>query len=91
VPDRPDDIDEEDSGQPVVDVEANIELGQLRGSVEDIARQLGDLASALDRSFDIMLHTVNDRLNRILTAVFAFEFVVVAGIVAIVGTLRHWF
>lgn len=91
MPDRLDDIDDEDSRQPVVDVEANIELSQLRGSVEDIARQCSDLASAVDRSLDTKLHMVNDRLSQMLTAVFAFEFVVVAGIVAIVGTLRHWF
>jgi hypothetical protein len=63
----------------------------LRDTVEDVARQFGDLASAVDHSFETMLHMVSDRLSQMLTAVFAFEFVVVAGIVAIVGTLRHWF
>ena len=87
----PDDIDEEGARQSVVDVEANIKLSQLRSSVEDIATQLNDRASTLERSLDIIFHMVNDRLNKILSALFAFELVFVGGIILIVGTLRHWF
>lgn len=91
MPDRSDELDEEDFRQPVVDVDANVELSQLRGSVEDIARDLTELASNMERSLDVISHTVNDRLKNILTAIFGFEFVVVAGIIVIVGTMRHWF
>lgn len=91
MPDRSDELDEEDFRQPVVDVDANVELSQLRGSVEDIARDLTELASNMERSLDVISHTVNDGLKNILTAIFGFEFVVVAGIIVIVGTMRHWF
>lgn len=93
MPDRSDDIDfdEGDIRQPVVDQDANMELSQLRSSVENIERELTELASEKGRSLDAIGHMLNDRLNDIRSIASALLVVAAAGIIVIVGTLRHWF
>jgi hypothetical protein len=88
------DGDEEDVRQPVVDVDVALELGELRGSVEHIASDLGELASDVGRTLDAMGHMLNDTRSALQSIQFtmsALLLVTIAATVLILGTLRHWF
>jgi hypothetical protein len=89
-----DDHDERDFRQPVADVDAHIELEQLRASIDGIASELQDLAQRIDeigRALDGIGYDANARLDVIKGTASLLLVAVILGIVAVLGTLRHWF
>jgi hypothetical protein len=69
------------------------ELSQLSGTVKYIADELGQL-DQVGRAVDEIGHSVGElrsTLQGIQTTVSVLLLATVAGLVAMLGTLRHWF
>jgi hypothetical protein len=90
MPNEPDDLDEPDFRQPVVDVDVEIELNQLRGTVEGIAHGMENVEQELDR-ITRTLNECSNTLRGIEYSLGMFLGIIILGIAIIVGTLRHWF
>jgi hypothetical protein len=93
MPDNSDDFDEPDVRQPVVDVDLADGLSQLESSIKYIAGELEQL-NQIGRVLDEIGHMLNElqsTLRNIQFRVSACLLMIIAGIVVLVGTLRHWF
>jgi hypothetical protein len=75
--------------QPVVDVDVALEINQLDGTVQGIAHQLESLTE-ISSSLDELGHLLNDTRSDLRT-LSALLLLIFAGIIGIIGTLRHWF
>ena len=93
MPDGRDDFEERDFRQPVADVDVLVELGQLRGAVDAIAEKLDQLdqSTRVLEDIDLLVNEARSRLGSIQFTVTALLVVTAFGVIAILGTLRHWF
>jgi hypothetical protein len=88
------DDDEPDYRQPVVDVDAVLELTQLKDTVEGIA---SNVEQGLDQTtntltdFSYTLQFILNELRSIEYGLGMLLIIIILGIAVIVGTLRHWF
>jgi hypothetical protein len=86
---EPDNFDEPDIRQPVADVDVYIELSQLSGTVKYIADELNQL-DQIGRGLGELGYSVSE-LRSVLQGIQFTASALLRGLMAMVGTLRHWF
>ena len=94
MPGEVDDLDEPDHRQPVIDVDVAIELSQLSGVVKSIAQSVDGVERGLDqisRALDELAQGMRFETRQLGVYLFFIIVSIIVGIVAILGTLRHWF
>jgi hypothetical protein len=94
MPQDPDELDEPDFRQPVIDTDVVLELDQLKGEVQVVAGHVDEAQQEL-REIKNLLEGLSwglyGKLDHIEIGIIVCLLLIFICAFGIVGTLRHWF